>query len=138
VEAWRPKMRRYDEESYVPGPLEGGRAHAGQSTLFDPPRGPVVDDVPTRRSDPPTSRLAAAKALASGKVSARNENTLAFLRAREGEFTYREIAAAIGVGEAVDVMRRLNSLRRRSLVEKIGVRKCSTNGNEMTTWRAKR
>lgn len=130
-------MQRH-EESYVPGSFEGGYAREGQSSLFDPPQRPVVDDVPTRRSDPPTSRLAAAKALASGKVAVRNQKILAFLRAHDADYTYREIAAAIGVEEAVDVMRRLNALRHKSLVEKRGCRKCSTNGNLMTTWQAKR
>jgi len=131
-------MQRH-EESYVPE-LFGSSAvnsRGDQPGLFDPPQRLAVDDAPTRRSDSPTSRLAAAKEVASGRISIRNQKILTFLSGQRGDYTYREIGRAIDE-DCVEVMRRLNTLRKKNLVEKYGCRKCSTNGNEMTTWRAKR
>jgi len=128
-------MQRHVEH-YEPA-LGGTDTRSYQRGLFDAPEKPFVDDAPSRRSDPPTSRLAAAQVVSSGRASARNDKILAFLRAHDAGYTYREIGAAIEE-DPTEVMRRLNTLRQKSLVEKYGCRKCSVNGNEMTTWRAKR
>jgi hypothetical protein len=122
-------------ESYVPGEV-GLSTRGDQPNLFDQPQKPVVEEAPSRRSDPPTSSMAAANVVSSGRASMRNGKILAFLRANGGQFTYREIAGPIGE-DPTEIMRRLNTLRQKLLVEKCGFRNCRVNGNLMTTWRAK-
>lgn len=132
VEALRHKM-----QTYVPGSFEGRHDHGEQVGLFDQPLKPVIDSAQARRSDPPTSRLAAARVMASGRVSVRNRKILNFLLAHDGDYTYREIGRAIDE-DPTETMRRLDTLRKKGLIEKYGCRNCSVNGNLMTTWRAKR
>jgi hypothetical protein len=90
-----------------------------------------------RSTDPATSHIAADQVTRSGRRASLNQAVLAFLRVSGDSFTYREIAARIGERDAVNVMRRLNDLRKTGAAEKCGARNCSVNGNLMTTWRAR-
>lgn len=109
-------------------------------------QGELFRDIPTicssarriaRRSDPPTSHLAAAQVTKSGRRESLNQKILTFLQGGDEGLTYREIGAGLGE-DHTETMRRLNDLRRAGLVEKVGRRTCRINGNEMTTWAVKR
>lgn len=88
----------------------------------------------SRRTDPPTSKEAAATHVRTGRADAHCRIVLAAVQAHPG-LTYNELADTCGL-DAVEIMRRLNDLSRRELVRKGSVRPSLVNGNRMTTWYA--
>lgn len=131
-------------EQYVPAGYEQTSApqNDSQPGLFD--HVPIAHSINpstfhralARHTDPGTSHHAIESLRRSGRRESANHIVLDFLRASSQSFTYREIALRLGTVEAVEVMRRLNDLRRGGHVEKCGERICSTNGHRMAVWRS--
>ena len=88
-----------------------------------------------RTTDPDTSHEAAARHSASGARGTNAERVLQSM-VRGYPETFREIALRAGM-DCVEVMRRLNDLRRSGLVGIDGKRKCRITGTRMQTWRVR-
>lgn len=91
----------------------------------------------SRATDGAASHKAAEKHDRSGKTKAHAALVLEALREANGS-TYREITAALAAKgtklEAVEVMRRCDSLRKAGKVVSGLERRCRVTGNEMCTW----
>ncbi|HZZ80968.1 MAG TPA: hypothetical protein VFE62_20875 [Gemmataceae bacterium] len=111
----------------------------------EPPPGPYAPHY--RATDPETSRKAAAKHQASGKLSRNCTIVLAALQ-KHPRSTYAELFAVLSSSEREtipdnkEVLRRLNDLRSRGLARnptvagEIEKRACRVNGSTMQTWEA--
>lgn len=99
-----------------------------------------------RRTDPQPSWEAYEAAMKSGVVRERLHCIMETpgMTKRSG-MTYRELYRVLsfvrrdnGVRlfpDAVETMRRLNTLERLGFVEKIGTKRCAVTGNKLTAWR---
>jgi hypothetical protein len=93
-----------------------------------------------RRTDPPSSKKAAAKQKASGRINSGANIILAILRRAVRPCTYREIwslgtdAERAKLHEANTVAKRLTILERRGLVRAGPERTCSVGGNDARVW----
>lgn len=87
-----------------------------------------------RRDDPQTSKAAACKVIASGKVSAMHTRVLNAL-VEHGPSTSAELAAKSGL-DRYDVARRLPELERKSMVTRGNARACKVTGNAAAVWGA--
>lgn len=98
-----------------------------QLLLIDPPR--------SRRSDPPTSRAAAADVAGAQQQSECNA-ILDALRTSFLPLSYREIWARLKgrIAEPVEVMRRLDDLKKAGLVHPGDKRRCSISGRPSQVW----
>lgn len=104
---------------------------AAQLSLLDPPR--------SRRSDPPTSRAAAAD-VAGAQQQSECAAILDALRTSFLPLTYREVHARLKgrIAEPVEVMRRLDDLRIAKAVTNSTPKRCSESGRLAQTWEAVR
>lgn len=94
----------------------------------------------SRRSDPDSSRLAAAT-VAGDQQQSECSMILACLRSAEVPATYREVwwILKARIPEAVEVMRRLDNLRTAGLVRNPpGRRRCAISGRPVQVWEAVR
>jgi len=86
----------------------------------------------SHRNDPETSREAAAKLAASGKLSGQRRAVLEALRQCDGG-THGELGRVMGCDWLV-AARRLPELQRMGLVTKGEPRVCTVKGSRCTTW----
>jgi hypothetical protein len=91
----------------------------------------------SRRNDPESSHVAAREHQQSGAAATHAAIVIAVLRASGEPLTYREVHRRADIVEAVEVMRRLDDLRRQELVETGPQRICRVSGRLAQTWRVK-
>lgn len=95
----------------------------------------------SRTSDPISSHLAAA-GVAAEKQESECSAILECLRASALPLTYREVWKRLQgrIAEPVEVMRRLDTLRKAKLIRSLAPikRPCSVSGNPAQTWEAVR
>lgn len=90
----------------------------------------------SRRSDPDSSRLAAAT-VAGDQQQSECALILSCLRAAGGPASYREVWSRLRarIPEAVEVIRRLDDLRKAGLVyNPAGKRRCAISGRPVQVW----
>lgn len=91
----------------------------------------------SRRSDPKSSRMAAAT-VAGDQQQSECALILSYLRAADVPASYREVWSCLRdrIPEAVEVMRRLDDLRKAKLVTASGVkvRRCSVSKRMVQVW----
>lgn len=96
----------------------------------------------SRATDPVTSHEAEKAVTESGQRSRHAEIVLAVVRKHPQGLTYVELWHACtkdeqaDLGDAIELMRRLNDLVKRGDVAKGDIRMCAVKGSKMTTWRA--
>ena len=102
-----------------------------QLSLLDPPR--------SRRTDPQSSRAAAAD-VAGAQQQSECAAILDALRTSFLPLSYREVWSRLKgrIAEPVEVMRRLDDLRKAGLVQSGPARRCSESGRPAQTWKAVR
>lgn len=88
------------------------------------------------RSDPPTSKLAAAELVASGRHDAQKTAVLSALRAHCEPVTSAELAWSACLDRHTTA-RRLPDLERAGLVERGPARACRLTGHKAVTWRSR-
>ena len=103
-----------------------------QLDLFADPAPVVVGHAQARKSDPATSHQAIAEHEASGKAESHRQRILENIKVVEGR-TFGEIAVAVRL-DAVEVMRRLNDLRKAGEIQKGYARVCRVKGTHCLTW----
>ena len=87
-----------------------------------------------RITDPDTSHLAGEEQRKSGRQQSHCATVLTIVN-RLPALTYRELAQEANLGEAVEVMRRLNDLHKAGLVTPgTNKHKCSISGRMSTVW----
>lgn len=103
--------------------------------LFDMPpnpKRPIRTNPLSHRNDPETSREAAEKLVASGRLTGQRKAVLEALRQCDGG-THGELGRVMGCDWLV-AARRLPELRRMGLVTKGEPRICMVKGSRCTTW----
>jgi len=106
-----------------------------QGLLFDvepETKTPSTIDTLTHRGDPETSREAARKLMAAGKLGLHRQIVLDGVKCCPGG-THSEIAAGTPL-DWLQVARRLSELERAGLVRKGEPRICRVKGSRCTTW----
>lgn len=94
----------------------------------------VLDWCPLARiTDPETSHEAAADQIESERRDNHAERVLEVVRKMPG-CSYRELADAAEFPEAVEVIRRLDDLRKAGLVHAGDKRRCSISGRPSQVW----
>lgn len=86
----------------------------------------------SRRTDPPTSRVAGANHEASGKAGTHRQLVADAVTRWPGR-TSAELAAACGL-DRYEVARRLPEVERAGRIRRGAARRCQTNGNSAVTW----
>jgi len=127
-----------------------------QGTLFDFEQNAYSQSVSapasapaSRSTDPATSKIAARKFKATGKLKSHHMIVVRVLRANDGGMTFSEIFAAATIAEQSDlgddkaVARRLPELEEMELVRRVRdddlrsvSRACRVNGNKKSLWEA--
>ena len=88
-----------------------------------------------RRSDPPTSHVAASEHTATGARGANAELLYAAIAAHPG-LTCGELLDVCGLDRA-ECSKRLSDLHAAFRIEAVAVRRCSKSGRPARTWRAR-
>jgi hypothetical protein len=102
-----------------------------QATLFDDAPDPKKETARARRSDPDTSRAAAART----PVAALEDRVLRALRVSKEGMTTHELAWLLKL-ELVSVSPRMRPLAQKNLVRDTGERRASDNGRSSIVWKA--
>jgi hypothetical protein len=106
-----------------------------QGNLFDGRQPSPSSRLLARRSDPASSHAAAAEVIENGTHANQMAELLTWLREHPGDYTSLEISRLSGL-DRYAVARRLPSLERAGLVERLPIRPCTITGRPSIPRRA--